>query len=58
VRVQSPGAKQRVESLKTLLRDSLRLGLDLRLGPHVHFEKFDPVTGNRVKNIHAPLKDK
>jgi len=28
-----------------------------KIGPHVHFEKFDPVTGEKIKNIHTPFKD-
>ena len=28
-----------------------------KIGPPVHFEKFDPVTGAKTKNIHTPLKD-
>jgi hypothetical protein len=28
-----------------------------KLGRHVHYEKFDPVTGKKVKNIHTPLID-
>ena len=28
-----------------------------KIGPHVHFEKFDPVTCEKIKNIHMPLKD-
>jgi RHS repeat-associated protein len=28
-----------------------------KIGPHVHFEKFDPLTGEKIKNIHTPLKD-
>lgn len=28
-----------------------------KIGPHVHFEKFDPLTGEKIKNIHTPLRD-
>lgn len=29
-----------------------------KIGPHVHFEKFDAVTGEKTKNIHTPLTDR
>lgn len=28
-----------------------------KVGPHVHFEKFNPLTGEPIKNIHTPLLD-
>lgn len=27
------------------------------IGSHVHYQKFDPVTGQEIKNIHTPLID-
>jgi len=26
-----------------------------KIGPHVHFQKFHPKTGEELKNIHTPL---
>jgi len=31
-------------------------GKPVKIGPHVHFEKFSP-TGEKLKNIHTPLID-
>jgi hypothetical protein len=31
-------------------------GKPVKIGPHVHFEKFAP-TGEKLKNIHTPLID-
>ncbi|MCF6283596.1 MAG: hypothetical protein L3K26_00165 [Candidatus Hydrogenedentes bacterium] len=39
------------------LTDSDIQGNHGQVGPHVHFEKFDPLTGDKTKNIHTPLKD-
>lgn len=39
------------------MTDSDITGAHGRIGSHVHFEKFDPITGEQIKNIHTPLID-
>jgi hypothetical protein len=37
------------------ITESDLLGKHGDIGPHVHFEKIDPATGDVMKNIHTPL---